>query len=100
MPYVVGSPRRFSCTFTDIDTGLLVDPTTIKVEVEGPTGAVVNTYVYGVDNALVRDALGKYHVDITPTAWGAWKVKWISTGVGAGAQYSGFYVPNDGFPYP
>lgn len=98
MSYVVGSPRRFFCTFANLSG--YVDPTTIVAEVLSPAGAVVNTYTYGTGSAIVRDGVGQYHVDITPTTWGAWKIKWTSTGTGAGAAWSGFYVPNDGFPYP
>jgi len=98
MAYVVGSPRRFFCSFQNASG--YVDPTTLKVEVLSPAGAVVNTYTYGVDNELVRQSLGVYSVDVTPTTWGPWKIKWFSTGTGAGALSTGFYVPNDGFPYP
>lgn len=76
--YIQGQRPNFSIEIRD--EHVLTDPATLTFAFETPAG-VVTTYVYGVDAALVRDSVGKFHVEITLTEPGWWKWRQESTGV-------------------
>lgn len=87
--YVKDNQIRVSVEFlaNSVDT----DPTTVKCFYKNPTG-VVTTLTYGVDNALVKDATGKYHVDIFATTTGVWYYRFEGTGALIGANESAFSI--------
>jgi hypothetical protein len=62
--YLVGSVVTVAVVFVSIGSNDPVDPSTVTALIKHPTGAV-DTYVYGVDEELVRDSVGRYHVDVT-----------------------------------
>ena len=57
----------------------LVDPDTIEVEVEDPTG-VFTTILPG------RVSLGVYRATLTLLRHGTWTVRFVATGLGAGSN--------------
>jgi hypothetical protein len=81
--YIVGQRPRFD--FQIRDAGVLVDPTTLNFAFEKPD-ATVTTYVYGTDAELVKDATGKYHVELTLDQSGWWSWRQESTGVVTATQ--------------
>lgn len=83
----VGEPVRLSTTFAVDD--VVTDPTTVRATVVGSNG-VATTYTYPDD--VTKDAVGEYHVDVTPAAAGWWRYYWVGTGVCAVTQQGEFYV--------
>ncbi len=73
----VGDVVRVDATFK-VD-GTNTDPTTIMFKYRSPAGATVS-YENGTDAELVKDATGKYHVDIIPDTAGTWRVGWVGSG--------------------
>jgi hypothetical protein len=59
------------------------DPTTVTFLMR-PLGGTVTTYVYGVNAQVVKDAVGKYHVDAIINASGAWLYRFEGGGTGIG----------------
>ena len=45
----------------------------------------MRTFVHGTDAALVRDALGRFHVDAVLDQSGLWSTRWESQGTAQGA---------------
>ncbi len=73
--YDPGTEIRLSCRFER--EGSLKDPTSVTCKVRAPDGQTT-TYTY--PNDIVRDDVGRYHLDLTPTYAGIWTVKWIAIG--------------------
>jgi hypothetical protein len=92
--YTVGALVRASATFKDL-AGVDADPTTVKFHVFDPITGVKTTYTFGNpgDEELVKDAVGKYHVDLNVNKVGTWKYKFEGTGQNQSAQESFFDVP-------
>ena len=88
--YDTGDVARCSVTFKDL-TGTTVDPSTVVLEIKLPDGSLV-TYTYLVDAAVVKDALGKYHVDHLLTQGGIHYYKWTGSGTVYAAEESQFFV--------
>lgn len=87
--YAKDSQVRVSSEFTvaSVDS----DPTTVKCFYKDPTG-LVTTLTYGVDNALVKDSTGKYHVDIFATVVGNWWYRFEATGAVVAANEAVFVI--------
>lgn len=64
---------RCSVTFTDASNGVAADPTAVTVAVTDPNGA-------STAPAAVKDGVGLYHVDVTPTVQGIWTYGFTGTG--------------------
>lgn len=73
-----GTIIRAKVTYTDPDTGVVIDPNEVSVIVRSPDGALT-TYEYGTDAQLVRTGVGLYYVLITLAAVGTYKWKWTGT---------------------
>jgi hypothetical protein len=84
----LGSRVRASCTFAD--SAGIADPSTIVFQVKAPNGAI-QSWTYGA-SGMVRDSTGAYHYDLTPTAAGAWKVKWVASGTVVAVDEASFQV--------
>lgn len=83
--WIVGALVRVTATFTAIDTGLPVDPSTIVATVTGPDDqATVYTHV--------RASAGVYHVDVNASSEGLWRARFASTGIGQAAGEEWFFV--------
>ncbi len=87
--YDIGDLVR--CTGTFASSGTNVNPDAIMFKVKTPAG-VVTTYTYGTDAALVRDATGVYHVDVSATEAGQYVYRFWSTGIGQAAAEGQFLV--------
>lgn len=87
--YDIGDMVRCTGTFTA--SGSSVNPAAIMFKVKTPAG-VVTTYTYGTDAALVRDATGVYHVDVSVAEAGEYVYRFWSTGTGQAAAEGQFVV--------
>ena len=89
--YDKGTLVRTSCQFVDRTTGQAVDPATVRCIYRKPD-ATTTTLVYGVDNALIKDSTGNYHVDLNANQAGPWWYRWESTGASQGAYEGTFEI--------
>ena len=89
--YDLGDLVKVSATFTDADTGLAADPTTVKLSVKDPAG-IVTPYVYLTDAEIVRDGVGLYHANLDVDQSGKWYARWFSEGTGQAAEETRFQV--------
>jgi hypothetical protein len=88
--YVVGQRPRFSAQFRLGST--LTDPTIVKFIYKKPGASIPTILVYGVDAELVKEATGKYYVDLLLDEAGLWKWRYESIGVVDSAQQNSFTV--------
>lgn len=86
--YQIGDAARCIATFTD-DDGAAVDPATVTFRWTTPAG-VSDSYVYGTDAEVVRDATGLFHVDLPVTERGLWLYRWESSGTAQAAEKGEF----------
>ena len=61
--------------------GVAIDPTALSIAVKSPNGTVT-TYVYGTNAELVREALGRFRLDVLATAEGYWYYRIASAAAG------------------
>ncbi len=94
--YEVGNVIRCTGLFTTA-AGVAQDPTAVYFQYILPSG-VLTTLTYLVDAALVRTALGTYHVDLTATTSGEYDYRFYSTGVGQASDEDEFIVSPSHFP--
>lgn len=80
--YDVGDVVRLSANFQQSSADM--DPTTVALTVVAPDATSV-TYTYA-GATITKDSVGDYHVDVSLTAAGKWKYRWVSTGTGAAAE--------------
>jgi hypothetical protein len=87
--YAKDSLVRVSSEFTvsNVDT----DPSTVKCFYKDPNNAVT-TLTYGTDIAVVKDATGKYHVDIFANIAGNWWYRFEATGSVIAANEAEFII--------
>ena len=77
---------RVRCTGTLAQTdGTLLDPSTVKAWHRSPI-ATLTTLTYGVDVALVKDAIGVYYFDLDVDIAGLWIYGFYSLGAGKAAS--------------
>ena len=88
--YVVGQRPRFSAQFRLAST--LTDPTIIKFIYKKPGASSPTILTYGVDLELVKEATGKYYVDLLLDEAGFWKWRCESIGVVDSTQQDCFSV--------
>jgi hypothetical protein len=91
----IGDIIRLSAEFKDT-AGAYVDPGQIVARVRDPLGAIT-VYTYGVDAALIRDATGKYRLDIEATKEGVWFWRFEGKLSNKGAGESSFTVADSKF---
>jgi hypothetical protein len=72
-------------TFTTSVAGILTDATSVSLLVQDPSAATT-TYT------PVRDSVGTYHYDYTPTVAGTYLYRWLATGAAQDAQDGSFLV--------
>jgi hypothetical protein len=83
--------RRLAVLQGDTDA----DPPSLTFLLLSPSGSVAR-YDYGLDPALQRDAVGRYHLDFSPTKGGEWHYRWEVEG-GAGATEGSLEVEMSAF---
>lgn len=93
--YDIGDEIRLTGVFTV--SGVATDPTVVRCKVRAPGGAVT-TSLYGTDAALVKDATGTYHLDLTLTLTGTYYYRWEGTGAAQAAEETAFNVRPSVFP--
>lgn len=92
--YIVGQLVRLSATFTDA-AGAAADPDTVRLlhKPMSVAGATVQTEIYpGGGSAIVRDGVGRYHIDISMDDPGTHYWRWESTGDAQAAAQGYFSV--------
>ena len=75
--YEIDTTIQINGEFRSSLTGVYIDPTTITLFVLDPSG-LTTTYTY--PGTIVRDALGHFHQQITPSKSGTWTYKWQALG--------------------
>lgn len=79
-------------------SGAYADPTVVTVKLLNPRGGVT-TKVYGVDTDVVRDASGRYHLDLTTgTIPGRWIYRYIGEGAVEATDEEAFRVLRPAIP--
>jgi uncharacterized protein YfaS (alpha-2-macroglobulin family) len=76
--YPLGQVVRIS-TLVKNQADALADPSQLTLTITKPDGSTI-TKVFGVDNDLIKDAVGTYHLDLTTDQRGGWSYRWHSTG--------------------
>lgn len=85
--FYIGQGIKISLEFHD-SNGSLIDPAVPNVSVLKPSG-VHPTYTYPAAPELVRDSVGKYHLNITVDVAGDWFVRgWATGGITVSSQIS------------
>lgn len=93
--YDVGDVVRLSVEFKN-QAGAYIDPGGVVVKVRTPGGAT-STYTYGVDAAVIKDAVGQYHMDVAANLEGTWYFRWEGLTTNKGASESAFVVADSQF---
>jgi hypothetical protein len=95
MTYDIGDRVRLAATFQDLNSNL-ADPTTITLTIKKPNQPAV-VYAYALSPALlIRDSVGRYHVDLDLHIAGTWKYKWNGGGAIIAAEEGRIFVrPNN-----
>jgi hypothetical protein len=78
----VGTRIICSCTFTNGETDVVADPTTVKADVVSPSGTGDVTYEYLIDPEIVRTGPGVYQLLHVLDERGLWFVVWRGEGAG------------------
>lgn len=76
---IEGDKRRLTYTLTDVDTGLLVDASTIAVQVRRFEDGVVTNYTLASPEFL-RASLGTYHFHTDTLTPGTYEIEFQSDG--------------------
>jgi hypothetical protein len=76
--------------------GAFADPQTVRVSILKPDLSPI-TLTYGVDADVIKDAVGKYHIDLDANIEGVWKVRWFAEGIGKAATEMRFRVLESDF---
>jgi hypothetical protein len=93
--YALGNDVICRGTFKDAD-GDLADPTTVSFSFRNDDGEVT-TYLYGTDTEIVRDSIGKYHVNVDASSSGIWRYRFFSSGTVKAADEGEFIVQSSHF---
>lgn len=75
--------------------GVATDPTLLLLKVRSPSGSTI-TYTYGVTLAVIREATGLFHYDLTLSASGTWHYHWEATGAVVAAEDGVLFVRPSG----
>jgi uncharacterized protein YfaS (alpha-2-macroglobulin family) len=90
-PYDVGDVVRLAVAVGV--AGVPTDPGAITLYVQPPSGAL-DTIAGGT---LTHDGTGAYHYDLPINAPGHWQYRFVTTGTGAAAEESDFWVRTPAF---
>lgn len=82
--YVQGSLVQEKVTFRNFQTGLVIDPTTVRFRFEDPSGNKT-VYTYPTDLQIVKVSTGIYYVWVDLDEPGKWFVRFEGTGMGQAA---------------
>lgn len=93
----IGDQVRIKATFR-VET-VETDPTTVTLKLRTPAGTETS-HVYGTDANVIRDGLGQYRYDLTLTAAGTYRYRWVGTGAVIAAEESTIVSEASGFSAP
>jgi hypothetical protein len=85
-------PGVVQCSATFQIAGSDADPDGVVFKVRVPNTALATVYVYGTDDEVVKDATGKYHVDVIPTQRGTYYYRFEGSGDSPAAMEGSFHV--------
>ena len=85
--YTAGNLIRITAAFTSAVTQLPIDPTTVILNLKAPDATI-----QALSGSVVRDGLGAYHCDVTPTLVGLYVYEWEGTGALPVANLGQFLV--------
>jgi hypothetical protein len=77
--YNEGQRIKITVHFTDADTGVSVDPTTVRFCTLDPEN-ISTCYTYGVGPLITKTAVGKYRFDLLLSKHGSWIYAWFASG--------------------
>ena len=95
MAYDIKDIVRVTAYFS-ID-GVATDPTGPTCKYKDPSASIVSKTHPG-DAEVVKDATGRYHLDITIDEAGTWYYNWSGTGTAQAAEEGSFDVAETEFP--
>ena len=81
--FIIGDTARISVALTHPDTGSAVDPGGLTLQVRAPGGSLT-TLTYGIDAAMVKEAVGQFRADIDLATAGVWHWRWTASGANKG----------------
>ncbi|MGI9521240.1 MAG: hypothetical protein ACR2PG_06275 [Hyphomicrobiaceae bacterium] len=84
-----GSTVDLKVLFADAE-GRLEDPYTVEIVVRAPDG-VETTYLFGVDQGVVRTNVGRYRARIYAAMPGRWSYGWRTSGDGTTITLEGHF---------
>lgn len=94
--YDVGELVRCSAEWKDL-RGEYMDPDVVRFKVRRIGGAVT-THTYGEDDSsIVREAEGRYYIDVDAAEAGTWYYRFESAGEGQAAEELPFVVKESQF---
>lgn len=91
--YDIGDLIRLSAAF---DVSGPTDPTTLVFEIREPDGTTT-THTYGVGVEIVRDSLGRFHLDWSADLPGLHLYRVAGTGAAQAVEQGAFRVIEDEF---
>jgi hypothetical protein len=97
-PYDIGDLVTVSAEFRDAD-GALADPTTVVCKIKDGAGTETS-YTYGIDDELVKDEVGLYHLDVSIEISGTFYYRFRGTGAAQAAEEGEFEVDESEFATP
>ena len=92
--YEPGTKVRLSVVFSS--AGAETDPTTVTLKVRTPAG-VVTSYTWA-GAQVTKDAVGRFHMDLSVTASGRYYYRWIGTGTVETSVEASFRVKDPVIP--
>ena len=87
--YDIGDIVRVSVEFKNL-TGTLTDPTTVTLKYRDPSGVLTDWTVTAGE--IVKDGVGLYHADVSPTVAGIWAYRFVGVGTLQAAEEGTFLV--------
>lgn len=97
--YQIGQEVKNEVTFTDPVTGLVDDPSVVRLKIRTGAGREL-TLTYGTDADIVRVSKGRYRVRKVVDSAGPWYFRWVATGSLSGADEQHIHVDASAFNRP
>lgn len=97
--YPRGTSVKVSVEFRAVETAALFDPDAVVCLVKAPDGTE-SELVYGVDDEVVRDGVGAYHMWVEGDQSGAYYYRWKGDGDTNVANEAEFYIDESAFTAP
>lgn len=90
--YTAQTTIRLAVTVTATIGGALTDPTTVTLSMRNPDHSIDD-----LTSAVVRDSVGVYHAEVTPTELGLHMYEWRGSGAVSVASIGQFLVTQSTF---